>query len=338
MKMSRQLILGLTLFVGVFLASSTCLAQSNLPNLGGDRAQANADQAKAGLKRDALCTRCHDESETAPVLSLYQTKHGVRGDARAPSCQSCHGESEKHLKGDPSVKGRPAPDVVFKKGTYAASEDSDRAGQCLSCHKGGKRNHWDGAQHQANGVACNDCHKVHQPTDRVLSKKTQPEVCFTCHKEQRADAKKVSHHPIEEGKVVCSDCHNPHGSTGPKLLKANTVLETCYSCHAEKRGPFLFEHQPVTEDCAICHTPHGSNLNSLLKTRPPFMCQECHDGTHASATPAGPNAAGFQGGLSKTGAAGTNQFPSKNLVGRGCMNCHSQIHGSNSPAGGYFQR
>jgi len=108
------------------------------------------------------------------------------------------------------------------------------------------------------------------------------------------------------------------------------VLETCYSCHAEKRGPFLFEHQPVTEDCTICHTPHGSNLGSLLRTRPPFMCQECHDGTHASATPAGPNVAGKQNGLTAA--------PNRNIVGRGCMNCHIAIHGSNSPAGGYFQR
>ena len=132
--------------------------------------------------------------------------------------------------------------------------------------------------------------------------------------------------------MVCSDCHNPHGSTGPKLVKKNSVNETCYQCHAEKRGPFLFEHRPAVEDCTNCHTPHGSNVAPLLKTRPPMMCQQCHDGTHASASPAGPNVAGRQGGL--TAAAG----PSKNLVGRACMNCHSQIHGSNSPAGGYFQR
>jgi len=338
MKLIHKLLAACILMGGIGVVAPIWAADNALPEMNPVGTEAKAAQAKQSLAKDALCTKCHDESETAPILTLYQTKHGVRGDSRTPNCQSCHGESEKHLKGDPNVKGRAAPDIVFKKGAYAASEDRERADQCLACHKGGKRDHWDGAVHQNYGVACNDCHKVHAPVDKVLSKKTQPEVCYACHKEQRADAKKISHHPIDESKVVCSDCHNPHGSTGPKLLKENTVLQTCYSCHAEKRGPFLFEHQPVTEDCTICHTPHGSNLGSLLRTRPPFMCQECHDGTHASATPAGPNAAGFQGGLSRTNAAGANQFPSKNLVGRGCMNCHSQIHGSNSPAGGYFQR
>ena len=321
---------------GAFAAAPATAAGNDLPDLSVSK----ANIAKEALKKDAVCTKCHDESENAPVLSLYQTKHGVRGDARTPSCQSCHGESDKHVKGDPNTKGRAAPDVVFKKGAFKASEDKDRAGQCLTCHKDAKRNNWDGGKHQTSGVACNDCHQVHRPADKVLSKKTQTEVCYTCHKEQRADSKKISHHPLEEGKVACADCHNPHGSTGPKLLKKNTVTETCYQCHAEKRGPFLFEHQPVTEDCANCHTPHGSNITPLLKSRAPFLCQECHDGTHASGTPAGVNAAGFQGGLATKNAAtpAVAQFPSKNLVGRGCMNCHSQIHGTNSPAGGYFQR
>jgi hypothetical protein len=84
--------------------------------------------------------------------------------------------------------------------------------------------------------------------------------------------------------------------------------------------------------------PHGSNLPPLLKSRPPFMCQECHDGTHASSTPVGPNVGGFQNGLARTNPSGAAQFPSANNVGAGCMNCHRQVHGSNSPAGGYFQR
>lgn len=331
MKMIRQVLAACALICGVGAAASLWAAESKLPdtNLGGSSAKAAQVQDRA--KKDAVCTRCHDESEITPVLSIYQTKHGVKGDPRTPSCQSCHGESEKHLMGDPNVKGRAAPDVVFKKGVYAASDEKVRAGQCLTCHKGSGRTRWDGGQHDTNGLACNDCHKNHQPADKVLSKKTQTEVCFACHKEQRADSHKISTHPIDAKKVVCSDCHNPHGAAGPKLLKKNTVTETCFTCHAEKRGPFLFEHQPVTEDCTNCHTPHGSNITPLLKSRAPFMCQECHDGTHASQTAVGTAAAGRQAGF--TGATLSN-----NTTGRACMNCHVQVHGSNSPAGGYLQR
>lgn len=305
-------------------------ATSALPDLGSTP-PSQAVIAQQGLKQDAVCTRCHDETEPAPILSLYQTKHGLRGDGRAPSCQSCHGESDKHVKGDPKAKTRPAPEIVFKKGAYSLSEDKTRTAQCLSCHKdSAKHTNWDTSQHQVNGVACNDCHITHAPRDKVMVKQTQPEVCYACHKEQRADTHKISTHPISAGKLACSDCHNGHGSVGPKLLKKATLNETCFSCHAEKRGPMLFEHQPVVEDCASCHVAHGSNIAPLLKSRSPLLCDECHDGPHVSRNPIGPNTAGKQAGLTAT--------PSGTFGGRACINCHSQVHGSNSPAGGYLLR
>ena len=130
---------------------------------------------------------------------------------------------------------------------------------------------------------------------------------------------------------MCSDCHNPHGSAGPTLLKKNTLNETCFLCHAEKRGPVLFEHQPVVENCANCHTPHGSNITPLLKDRPPFLCDDCHSGkAHDASHLPGRNAGGQQ-------VIGTTS-PDKSMVGRACMNCHVMVHGSNSPAGQFFQR
>jgi DmsE family decaheme c-type cytochrome len=302
-------------------------------------ADASADTAKRGLAEDAKCTRCHDESESKPILSIYQTAHGVRADARTPTCVSCHGASEKHLGGNVNGTGRPAPDVVFVKHTFPATDAADRATQCIACHKGTARSHWDGSPHAANGVACNDCHKVHQPMDKVREKASQKEVCFTCHKEQRADTHKISGHPLDAGKMACSDCHNPHGSAGPKLLKKATVVETCLSCHAEKRGPFLWEHQPVTEDCTNCHTPHGSNIAPLLKARAPFLCDECHDGPHNSQAPYGPGMGGLQnpsGGFTVSGGRSPN--PSSSANGRACLNCHVMVHGSNSPAGAFLHR
>lgn len=314
---SKQKLLAVCAIVSSMIWGVAALAADTSP------AQGNATvKAVQALTGDAVCTRCHDESVSKPILSIYQTKHGVKGDSRTPGCQACHGTSDTHLKN----KSAPT-DVSFGKNN---SDPKAQDAACLSCHKADKRTHWEGGQHQANDVTCSNCHAMHSPTDKVRSKKTQADVCFTCHKDQRADSRKISHHPIGEGKVVCSDCHNPHGSAGPKLMKKNTVTETCYTCHAEKRGPFLWEHQPATEDCTTCHTPHGSNITPLLKSRTPFLCTECHDGPHNSKVPAAANVAGTQGGLTAV--------PSENYAGRACLNCHLMVHGSNNPAGALLHR
>ena len=281
------------------------------------------------LRGDAACTRCHDAEDNPQILEIGKSKHGVRGDGRTPGCTSCHGESETHINKPANSVERPKPDRTFTRKSGTPIEARNDA--CLSCHRGTARTRWDGSAHHNNQIACSDCHQVHAAVDRVVQRVTQTQVCFTCHREQRADSYKISTHPIKEGKVVCSDCHNPHGSAGASMVKRNTINETCHVCHAEKRGPFLFEHQPVAENCANCHTPHGSNLTPMLVSRSPWLCQSCHDGQHASENPIGRNAAGNQGGF--TGASPSNQ-----ATGRGCLNCHSVIHGSNSPNGGYFQR
>ncbi|MDD5298232.1 MAG: DmsE family decaheme c-type cytochrome [Rhodocyclaceae bacterium] len=337
MKMFRQLLLACAAMAGISLSSGSLAAGGGIPetNLGGG---SKAAQTQAALAKDKLCTRCHDQNEMNPVLSIYQTRHGVKADARTPSCQSCHGESEKHLKGDPNAKDaqpRIAPDVVFRKNIYQLSDAKLRAAPCLTCHKGSARSRWDGSQHQNSNLACNDCHKVHQPADAVLSKKTQTEVCFTCHKDQRAQTHRISTHPLDAGKMGCSDCHNPHGSVGPKLLVKKTVNETCFTCHPDRRGPFLWEHQPVADDCTTCHTPHGSTNAPLLKARLPQLCQECHTGDHARNAYSGATLPGGANNVIKPlqGQSGANQ-----IYSRDCLNCHSNIHGSNSPAGAKFQR
>jgi len=280
------------------------------------------------LKGDAKCTECHDEADSPKLLAISQTRHGVTADGRAPSCTSCHGDSVAHTAHKGSTKP-PKPDHVFGKNTATPAAERNQA--CLSCHeKDSKRHLWAGSKHESNDVACSSCHQIHTAHDKVRDKRTQPEVCYTCHKDQRAQEHKISHHPVGEGKIACSDCHNAHGSSGPKLLKKNTLNETCFTCHAEKRGPFLWEHQPVSEDCGNCHTPHGSNITPLLKSRAPFMCSECHNGPHNSKVPAAANSAGIQGGLSVP--------PSESYVGRGCLNCHSMVHGSNHPAGALLHR
>lgn len=269
------------------------------------------------------CLQCHNE---APVTNILNTPHAVKGDARTPfgqhECKSCHGPSDAHVSG--FAKGSPAPPAVVFKGPNA-SPIPVRNQVCLSCHQDSDHMHWQGSQHQVVKLACVSCHSIHVNKDPVLVKATQPAICFTCHVEQRALTLQYSHHPIREGKVVCSDCHNPHGSAGPTLLKEVRVNDVCYTCHAEKRGPMLWEHQPVREDCTNCHNPHGSVNVRLLKEKVPFLCFDCHAAT---------NDMGGQGIVGHP--AGTSDFY---ISGdRSCLNCHSQIYGSDSPSGSTFFR
>jgi len=300
------------------------------------QAQGADEQKDLVLRGDARCTRCHDEGDDFPVLAIGQTRHGVKADGRTPSCTSCHGESDRHVNKPSDANERPLPDVVFR-GKHKSVADSQNH-QCLACHETGKRLHWAGSKHQTEDLACTNCHAVHAPQDKVLAKATQPEVCFNCHKTERGQVNRISHHPVMEGKVVCSDCHNPHGSTGPKLLVKDSVNDTCYTCHAEKRGPFLWEHAPVTDDCTNCHTPHGSTNSPLLKARAPWLCQECHSGDHAKNIYSGANLPGGNV-VTINGQQGlANQSPPAQLNARACMNCHVLVHGSNHPAGAKFQR
>ena len=153
------------------------------------------------------CLKCHGSE--AAVVPILQTPHAVRGDRHSPfgqeACESCHGDSSAHIA---SRANEPA--VVFK-GPHI-SPVKVRNDVCLTCHESGMRMNWEGSAHQVNNKACTDCHTAHVAKDPILVKSTQAEQCFTCHARQRADSFKYSHHPMREGKVVCSDCHNPHGS------------------------------------------------------------------------------------------------------------------------------
>lgn len=272
-----------------------------------------------------VCAACHEPRVSAYANSVHGQKGNLSGPANAGECSTCHGDATEHVKagGGRGVGGIKNPGSK----AMAATESAET---CLACHKrDSKRDHWEGSTHQTRDVVCASCHTVHGTgKDKVLAKITQPEVCFSCHKQQRAEVNRTFRHPILEGKVACSDCHNPHGSVGPKLMKRDSVIETCYQCHAEKRGPFVHNHEPVTEDCANCHNPHGTVADSMLKMRPPFLCHTCH-------TPHGGNLAQLMGQGQPPALLGPNTGGKSGInytQGRGCLNCHTNIHGGNNPS------
>lgn len=281
------------------------------------------------------CLECHDETDDSPVLGILQTPHATKGDRRSPfgselGCQSCHGASGEHARKVEGDAARPSVAIHFVPETKAAVQNLP----CLGCHQGGDQMHWKGSTHDTNEVACASCHQVHAAEDPMLEhadlrpeiwNRAQADTCFGCHPQQRAQLHRVSAHPLKEGQMRCSDCHNAHGSTGPSLLVRSNVNETCYQCHAEKRGPFLWEHPPAREDCSNCHEPHGSNHPSLLSNRGPYLCQQCH------MAPFHPSTAYTAGRL-----PGPN--PADQMLTRHCLNCHTEVHGSNHPSGPRFTR
>ena len=337
-NVSGRMVAGLGLLFGI--AALLCglsafappaFAQKQAPPPPHAPVQSAAAAAPAAIGPMAVqtCLRCHgDEPAVSPIL---QTPHAVKGDPHSPfaqeGCESCHGDSAAHIANRDN-----APTVVFKGPNI--SPVAARNAQCLTCHEAGMRMNWQGSAHEANNKACTDCHGIHVAKDPILARATQADKCFTCHTKQRSNSFKYSHHPMREGLVICSDCHNPHGSPGDtKLLKEFTVNETCYTCHAEKRGPLLWEHQPVRENCVICHTPHGSNQPRLMVEQMNFLCASCHTGESNN------SGAAFGGHASIPGRSlGSTRFNSALANQRQCLNCHSQVHGSNSPAGAFFFR
>lgn len=221
------------------------------------------------------------------------------------------------------------------------SNSKENASHCLLCHISSKQqDFFEHSTHVAHNMSCDQCHTAHLVTevkdqskgdlnspqghfyqvpqlpDEVrwlhssLLKQSEPALCFSCHTTVQAQFALPVHHRVPEGLMKCTDCHNPHGSMNrASLTRPN--FQTCFNCHNEKRGPYLYEHASVkVEGCTACHTPHGStNSHLLVRREGRQICLQCHTGFH-----------------------GQDSVPHSRLgfqTSGECTRCHVQIHGSN---------
>lgn len=135
-------------------------------------------------------------------------------------------------------------------------------------------------------VGCEACHgpgSAHSEAGgtvgTIVNPRKSPGICYQCHLDKQGQFRSLPHHhPVEEGKVGCADCHNPHGvslvkSGGTSLAHIDS---TCFNCHTAQRGPFVFEHEAMREGCQSCHEPHGTVNDKMLKQRDANLCLKCH--------------------------------------------------------------
>lgn len=275
--------------------------------------------ATTGWTGDKTCLECHSELMKNYKMNIHfrLQQFEVKGLSKV-GCESCHGPGAAHADEGDTAK-------IFSFKTVKPDQSS---AACLKCHQSLKASDWNLSDHALSEVACCKCHPIHQGKSVV---KSDPYLCLSCHKDIKVKSYYPSHHPIREGKMKCSSCHQHHGSLVKNLKTNERLNDLCFACHADKRGPFVFEHAPVTEDCLGCHDPHGTVANNLLTQNEPFLCLQCHESHfHAGRL-----------GLEETRTLPSTQHVSLNPHGTEgwrrafltkCTQCHFKIHGTDDPS------
>ena len=278
-----------------------------------------------GFVGGEVCKTCHPDV----WLKFYKNPHfkSIASGKEKPEntgCESCHGPGAAHVE----ARGGKATILAFSQ-----MQPKQILDNCLRCHAETlSRANIRRSSHTENDVVCTNCHSIHKsPVPKFLLASVQTELCYGCHADVRSQFSMPFKHRVNEGAMVCSDCHNPHGTfqptwrngERPRMVKqALNNEEPCLKCHEEKRGPFVYEHPPVrVEGCEACHYAHGSANSRLLRRPVVFtMCLECHNGAP---------------GFGRTGFGDPVPVSFHDLRSsrfHNCTNCHSHIHGSNLSA------
>jgi predicted CXXCH cytochrome family protein len=294
-----------------------------------------------------VCSSCHE----AVGKQFDQSVHGQLAahelQGKLGGCESCHGPGAAHAEGGDVTKIK----------AFSQMTARQKAEACLSCHRHDETMHWAGSVHASADVVCTDCHKIHQsrkavagpmasegagarqaataPAPKGSLAKPETELCLGCHREQKAKTMAASHHPVREGRMSCSSCHQPHGSSTGSLRTGERPNDLCLKCHAKHQGPFVFEHAPVSENCLTCHDPHGAVSRSLLRQNEPFLCLQCHEMHFHSArvSQTTPLTLPTGGSTNRNGVTGfMSAFNTR------CTSCHVRIHGSDLPSQGVSGR
>ncbi len=271
---------------------------------------------KPGYVGSEACAVCHEDLAGAFKKTRHQAlelekKRGWAGQ----SCEACHGPGAKHAESADIAEilnpGKQKPIVQNRDCLKCHVNQTARVGRIVSGHA-------------REEVACSQCHSVHPKPGEVLFERRAERInrlCYGCHQTVQASFQKPHTHPVNQHAMSCTDCHNPHNPTGVAAQRVAFGNEpNCFSCHANLRGPFVFEHAPVRlEGCQSCHEPHGSiNPKMLTRHDVKVQCLECHADLGAASA----RSTGVLGGVPPA----FHDLRSPRF--QTCTTCHRKIHGS----------
>lgn len=291
----------------ILLCLCASVGRTNATRQETSRQTANSQLKASDYAGSEACKACHtDEYNSWEKSPHWKTTLNKKGGPAVQGCEACHNAAANHVA-DPTDTSK-----LF---LFTKASTKDINARCLECHASGTE-HMQAMNslHAKNDVACTACHSPHHAVKgQFLLVKVQPELCYSCHLQQRPQFEMPFHHRVNEGLVQCTDCHNPHGTAQPHQLRVSSAQDAvCLKCHTDKQGPFVFEHEVVkVEGCEMCHTPHGSPNPHLLKlSNVNLLCLQCHT-------------------TSFSNAPGAPSFHNQAAQYQACTLCHTQIHGSN---------
>jgi predicted CXXCH cytochrome family protein len=233
-----------------------------------------------GGKRDWVSSRFFQNSQMiivagfvllgfSPVISCAQESQGRVGDSLSQTqISSPPAESPLILARKGGVKESPFSHPVLEEGESCVS---------AKCHA--ERGTASYVHTPIAQGSCVSCHDVTASKARFGLKKSDLDLCLSCHEDQKAFyKKKVIHPPV---KTDCISCHNPHQSPYKFQLESGpSSARLCFTCHDEEdKMEYQYLHGPVeSEDCLACHNPHASSYKHLVRAGPQEiqLCDSCH--------------------------------------------------------------
>jgi formate dehydrogenase gamma subunit len=237
----------------------------------------------------ADCGGCHFDVQEEYVESL----HGyalLRGNERAPTCASCHGDHDIASVSDPSSpihESRQHEICAACHGVAGVLTDQlVKFPQTLSGYA--KSVHGPNGDPTVGGAAkCTDCHGVHglrgpADPDSKINRANLAETCGTCHGEAQDDYEQSIHGRALKAGVLdsptCTDCHGEHMILSPDDPDSMTsaghlATESCGNCHDD---PVLTAKYGLSDDTVGSYVDsyHGWAVRRNYKSA--ATCVSCH--------------------------------------------------------------